>query len=75
MIWDLRHGERLTELVPLRNWFHAQSAASEPMRLSVPLTRLMAEEIKGLRRWSSGRARPATPHLTASEPTLRKLGV
>ena len=45
------------------------------MRLSVPLTRLMAEEIEGLRRWSSGRARLATFHSTASGPTLRKLGV
>ena len=41
----------------------------------VPLSRLMAEQIAALRQWSSGRARPATSHSTASEPALRKLGV
>ena len=41
----------------------------------VPLSRLMAEQIAALKQWSINRARPATSHSTASEPTFRKLGV
>ena len=39
----------------------------------VPLSRLMAEQISGLRQWAKGRARPATAAPSATERTLRKL--
>jgi len=41
----------------------------------VPLSRLMAEQIVGLRQWSVGRARPSTSIPHAEERKLRKLGV
>lgn len=71
------------EAVFLEAMFSAFERSKEPTDLDVasalngfaPLSRLMAEQIEGLRRWSSGRARPATSHSSASEPTLRKLGV
>ena len=37
----------------------------------VPLSKLMAEQITGLRNWAKGRARPAT--LEKPERSLRKL--
>ena len=71
------------EAVFLEAMFAAFERGNEPtdldvaasMNTFVPLSKLMAEQIEGLRRWSSGRARPATSHSTASEPTLRKLAV
>lgn len=71
------------EAVFLEAMFSAFERSKEPTDLDVasalngfvPLSRLMAEQIEGLRKWSSDRARPATSHSTASEPTLRKLGV
>jgi SpoVK/Ycf46/Vps4 family AAA+-type ATPase len=71
------------EAVFVESLFSAFERSKEPTDLDVasalngfvPLSRLMAEQIEGLRKWSSGRARPATSQPTASEPTLRKLGV
>lgn len=70
------------EAVFLEAMFNAFERSKEPTDLDVaaalsgfvPLSKLMAEQIEGLRKWSSGRARPATSHSTASEPTTRKLG-
>ena len=89
--FDLQQLSRITagltgaeiEAVFVESMFSAFERSKEPTDLDiasalngfVPLSRLMAEQIEGLRRWSSGRARPATSHPTASEPALRKLGV
>jgi hypothetical protein len=45
------------------------------MNSFVPLSKLMAEQIEGLRKWSSGRARPSTSTSEPPEQKLRKLGV
>jgi ATP-dependent 26S proteasome regulatory subunit len=71
------------EAVFLEAMFAAFERSKEPSDLDiaaalnnfVPLSRLMAEQIAGLKQWSINRARPATSHSTASEPMLRKLGV
>ena len=89
--FDLRQLSRVStgltgaeiEAVFVESMFSAFERSKEPTDLDVasalngfvPLSRLMAEQIEGLRKWSSGRARPATSHPTACEPTLRKLGV
>jgi AAA+ superfamily predicted ATPase len=60
--------------------FHAFDADKEPTDLSiaqilvdfVPLSKLMAEQIAGLRNWAKGRARSATSQQSA-EPKLRKI--
>jgi ATP-dependent 26S proteasome regulatory subunit len=71
------------EAVFVESMFSAFERSKEPTDFDiasalngfVPLSRLMAEQIEGLRRWSINRARPATSHLSTSEPTTRKLGV
>ena len=45
------------------------------MNSFVPLSKLMAEQIAGLKQWSVGRARPSTSTPATSERKLRKLGV
>jgi len=63
--------------------FSAFECSKEPTDLDVatalngfvPLSKLMAEQIEGLRRWSTNRARPATSTPDAEERKLRKLGV
>ena len=45
------------------------------MNSFVPLSRLMAEQIAGLKQWSVGRARPSTSTPEPLERKLRKLGV
>ena len=45
------------------------------MNTFVPLSKLMAEQITGLKQWSSGRARPSTSTPATSERKLRKLEV
>jgi hypothetical protein len=62
--------------------FQAFDAGKEPTDLSiaqvlvdfVPLSKLMAEQIAGLRNWAKGRARSATSQ-QSSEPELRKMAV
>ena len=88
---DLRQLSRITEgltgaeieAVYLEAMFAAFERSKEPTDLDiasvlngfVPLSRLMAEQIEGLRRWSCGRARPATSASPISERKLRKLEV
>jgi len=63
--------------------FSAFERSKEPTDLDVaaalngfvPLSKLMAEQIVGLRQWSVGRARPSTSTPVAEERKLRKLGV
>ena len=43
----------------------------QALAATVPLSRLMAEQITGLRKWAAGRARPATS--PRSEKTGRKI--
>ena len=70
------------EAVYLEAMFAAFERSKEPTDLDiasvlngfVPLSRLMAEQIEGLRKWSAGRARPATSVPLASVKT-RKLEV
>ena len=89
--YDLRQLSRITEgltgaeieAVYLEAMFAAFERSKEPTDLDiasvlngfVPLARLMAEQIEGLRKWSCGRARPATSVSSACERKLRKLEV
>ena len=71
------------EAVYLEAMFAAFERSKEPTDLDiasvlngfVPLSRLMAEQIEGLPKWSCDRARPATSVLPPSERKLRKLEV
>ena len=71
------------EAVFLEAMFAAFERDGEPSELDVaasmnsfvPLSKLMAEQIAGLKQWSVGRARPSTSTPATSERKLRKLGV
>ncbi|NDF00426.1 MAG: AAA family ATPase, partial [Verrucomicrobia bacterium] len=71
------------EAVFLEAMFAAFERSDEPTDLDVaasmnsfvPLSKLMAEQIAGLKQWSVGRARPSTSTPATSERKLRKLGV
>jgi hypothetical protein len=71
------------EAVFLEAMFAAFERSDEPTEMDVaasmssfvPLSKLMAEQIDGLRKWSSGRARPSTSTSEPPERKLRKLGV
>ena len=71
------------EAVFLEAMFAAFERNSEPTELDVaasmssfvPLSKLMAEQIAGLKQWSVGRARPSTSTPEPPERKLRKLGV
>ena len=86
-IWKMVLSEGLTgaeiEAVFLEAMFAAFEHDKEPtemdiaaaMNTFVPLSKLMAEQIAGLKQWSVGRARPSTSTSSTSERKLRKLGV
>ena len=57
-----------------RNDEPTEMDVASSMNSFVPLSRLMAEQIAGLKQWSVGRARPSTSTPAASLKT-RKLGV
>lgn len=71
------------EAVFLEAMFAAFERGDEPTEMDVassmssfvPLSKLMAEQITGLKQWSVGRARPSTSTPATSERQLRKLGV
>ena len=58
-----------------RNSEPAEMDVAASMNSFVPLSKLMAEQIAGLKEWSIGRARPATSTSEPPERKLRKLGV
>ena len=71
------------EAVFLEAMFAAFERGDEPTEMDVaasmnsfvPLSKLMAEQIAGLKQWSVGRARPSTSTPEPPERKLRKLGV
>ena len=58
---------------PEETWMWTDLDIAQVLTDFVPLSRLMAEQITGLRQWAKGRARPATTPPT--ETKLRKLAV
>jgi len=71
------------EAVFVESMFNAFERLKEPtdfdiaavLNSFVPLSKLMAEQIAGLKQWAANRARPATSTPDAEERKLRKLGV